>query len=408
MLEIGFHLYNYGELPLRFEWYLMRKNDMSLLFLLGAAHSLNHSFFLVLPPLLSVVVKDFNSTFEQIGFIATLSFLLYGLGAMVGGPLSDRLGSIKLIQLSSLIAGASTLIFLFSESLLIFGVGMLLMALGASFYHPTANHFISRVYRKKMAQIMGIHGAAGSLGQMFTPAIAFGLGILFGWRSAFVFFGLLSMIVAFLFRNVKVPEAPKREKRESFLKLFKDRSMLLIFSYSIISSLSTNGVTFFFPTFLYLERAVPRDIAAYANSALLVMGVAGQLIGGRLSDKYGSKKIVVVTSAGVLIGLLTLLLTPMATVGVLLFIVIYGISIFGNQPATTSLVGKVSPEVYAGVAFGVVFAFAFGLGSVSTTIAGYFADHYSLTVSYYVMAAIALVALVASFLLPSKSDQVHS
>ena len=47
------------------------KKDTGILLLLGATHSLN----------------------QTLGIIATISFLIYGGGALVGGPLSDYLFS---------------------------------------------------------------------------------------------------------------------------------------------------------------------------------------------------------------------------------------------------------------------------------------------------------------------------
>lgn len=372
-----------------------------LILSLGVTHSLNHSFFLILPPILFVVVSEFNSSFEEIGLVATFSFLIYGLGALVGGPLADKGGSMKIIQVGSLIAGFSTFIILFSTNLFIFGIGMLVMSFGASLYHPTANRLIVQSFHDNTAHIMGIHGALGNLGQISTPAVAFWLGILFGWRIAFIFFGILSIIFGAIFSTFNILEVSHPRKKIKISE-FLTKDMLYILIYSMLGGLSAQGVLFFFPTFLSVERTITPALAAYASSAVLVMGVLSQLLIGRIADAYGYKKLVIITNVGIFIGLLFLLWIPVNIIAMILFIIFYGASLFGNQPPTTCLIGKVAPQKYTGIIFGLAFSLSFGVGSISTTLTGFLADLYSLSFSFNILAIIAFTTIIASLFLPVK------
>jgi len=183
---------------------LGEKGKGLLLTLLGAAHSLNHSLFLVLPLFLLDVVVEFSSTKETIGLIAAVTGFIYGAGSLVGGTLSDRLGEIKTITLSLALAGASTFIFLAARDLAMFSLGLLCMGAWASLYHPTANSIISKVFRDNMAEAMGLHGTGGNVGYMFAPLIAVATGSLWGWRYPLVLFGLLSICVSIMI--LKLPK----------------------------------------------------------------------------------------------------------------------------------------------------------------------------------------------------------
>lgn len=94
--------------------------------------------------------------------------------------------------------------------------------------------------------------------------------------------------------------------------------------------------------------------------------------------------------------MLFLLLLPLNIVGVVLFIIIYGLAFFSHQPAMTSLIGVVSPKNLMGMAYGVMFFFGFGLGSVSTTIAGYLADAFNLEAAFWSMALFSVFAIIVS------------
>ena len=374
--------------------------DKGILLLLGSAHSLNHSLFLVLPPLLGKVSRDLNVSFQTLGIVVTISFLIYGVGALVGGPLSDYLGEVKIARISTALSGASTFIFILSKDLHTFGVGMFLMALWASFYHPTSNNLISKLFVTNTAGAMGIHGAAGSVGQMFTPTIAYLLGTLIDWRFAFTLFGVLSILTALVMGKIPASKGTTVREKVSLLEIFKVPSLWILILYNIIGGLFFRGVELFFPTFLSENKGFSGQLAAISYSLVLFFGVIGQLLGGRAADRYGSSKVIIVSSLGVVASMLFLLLLPLNIIGVIFFIIIYGLAFFGHQPAMTSLVGVVSPKNLKGMAYGVMFFFAFGLGSVSTTIAGYLADVFNLEVAFWSMALFSTMALIVSLAIP--------
>lgn len=372
-------------------------NNSRILFILGAAHSLNHSLFLVLPPLLEKVSRDLGASFQILGFIITLSFLIYGIGALVGGPLSDYLGEARVAIVSIGLSGASTFIFLLSRDVSTFGFGICLMALLASFYHPTSNNLILKTFVRNPGGAMGIHGAAGSLGQMFTPSIAYFLGIVFDWRFSFVFFGVLSILTAIAMIQIPSSEKTSRKEKTDILQLFKIPNFWSLMLYNLLVGLFYRGIDLFFPSFLSINRGFSGQLAALSNSLVLSMGVIGQLMGGKAADRYGSSKVLLASSLGVVASLLFLLLLPLSFLGVILFIIFYGVAYFSHQPAMTSLIGAISPKNQVGMAYGVLFFFSFGLGSVSTTIAGYLADAFNLEVAFWSMTLISIAALILSF-----------
>jgi MFS family permease len=82
-----------------------------------------------------------------------------------------------------------------------------------------------------------------------------------------------------------------------------------------------------------------------------------------------------------------------------LFVLFYGISMFGHQPTVTSMVSKLSPRNLMGLAYGVMFFSAFGVGSVSTSITGWLADNFNLTFAFWVNLGISIVLLFLSIII---------
>lgn len=373
----------------------MNKDTLDLM-LLGAAHSLNHSLFLVLPPLLGYIVADLGTTYSAMGVVATITFLTYGAGALIGGPLSDRLGSLTVARVSIGLGGLMSLVFIFAGDVVVFGAGMFLMALWASFYHPTANGLIAKVFTENTGNAMGVHNAAGNFGQVFTPTVAFLLGVTFNWRLSFVFFGALSVVTAWTLDRIQVKEDIVPATRQSYMEFLRTPGLWLILLYNVIVGFLFRSVDLFFPSFLSLERNYTGGIAAVANSMILFFGVLGQLLGGRGSDKLGQTRTLLAATAGMVVSLFLLMVLPTSTVGVVLFVVLYGVSMFGHQPTVTSLVSRLSPRSLMGLAYGVMFFSAFGVGSLSTTVTGYLADMYNLTVAFWFNAGVALALMAVS------------
>ena len=158
------------------------------------------------------------------------------------------------------------------------------------------------------------------------------------------------------------------------------------------------SVDLFFPSFLSVDLDYTGGIAAIANSMILFFGVIGQLMGGRGSDRMNPTKVLLITTAGMVMSFGLLLFLP-ANIAVPFFVVIYGISMFGHQPTVTKLVSMLSPRNMMGLAYGVMFFSAFGIGSLSTSIIGWIADTYSLTIAFWVNAGTSVILLVIAFVI---------
>ncbi|MGQ9544220.1 MAG: MFS transporter [Candidatus Bathycorpusculaceae bacterium] len=376
--------------------------------LLGAAHSFNHSLFVIAPPLLSLIMNDLGVSKSVIGAVATIASLLYGVGALVGGPLGDKIGESRTITLCLMFSGLSTFIMLAAsttQSIYVYALALILMAAWASLYHPTANSLISKAFEGMVAETMGLHGVGGTLGVVLTPSIAWFLGVNFGWSSPFVVFGALCVLLALIFVKNFSKAKKREEKGGTIIDALKIRELWTLLIFNIAIGLFMKGVELFFPTYLEENRAVDPMWASIAYTMVLAFGVPGQWIGGKASDKVGSKKVLIVTSSGVCISLLSLLLLPAYNLGIITFIIFYGIFFYAHQPALNALTGFLSPQNQRGAVYGIFFFTSFGIGSLSQFMAGYMADTYGFDAAFSMLTAFALTALILSLKIPEAEEK---
>ncbi len=395
----------------------MTYKGRGLLALLGAAHSLNHSLFLIAPPLLLIIMQNLDTSKLVLGTIGTITSLIYGVGALVGGPLGDRITETKIIALALALAGASTFVLLIASNVLIYSLAMFLMAAWASLYHPTANALISKAFHGNMGEAMGIHGVGGTVGVMFTPIVAFAIGVAIDWRISFIVFGIFSILIGIIISRNRT-QTTRRQSTLGILKVFKIKGLLTILIFNIFIGLYMKGIELFLPAYLTLKPFQPlgEGTAEFwaATSATLVLasGVLGQWLGGRSADRVGSKKVLMIVSGGIVAALLFLLFTPaaFAFLGVGAFIILYGLSFYGHQPALNSLTGIMTPPERRGAVYGVFFFTSFGLGSLSQAVTGYLMDSYPLNpeYSFYFLTVVAVIALVLSAFVPDRRQKSES
>jgi MFS family permease len=286
------------------------------------------------------------------------------------------------------------------------------MAVWASLYHPTANSLISKAFKGRVSEAMGLHGVGGTLGVVLTPTIAWFLGTTFGWPWAFVAFGVLCVLLALFF----VKNFGKSENRSTsggtVIDALKIRELWILLIFNVAIGLFMKGVELYFPTYLQDNKLIGVGLtqeergmwASIAYTLVLAVGVPAQWIGGKAADKIGSRKVLIATSTGVCLSLLSILLFPFPIIGIALFIVLYGLSFYAHQPALNALTGFCCPQNQRGAVYGIFFFTSFGIGSISQSIAGYIGDAYGLDAAFYLLTVFALAALLLSIKLPEKRE----
>jgi len=364
---------------------------------LGVAHALDHSFLTALPPILLLIVNDLGMSLEAIGFASTLAYLLFGAGALVGGPLSDKIGEGRVMFLSLGLAGASTLILFVDGGFFGFVAMLVLSAAWTSFYHPTANSLISKKYREDMGQAMAVHGVCGSIGQVFVPSVAVFLALAVGWRFAFVFLGILSMVASLYFIRMRSPDRRTQRVTHNVHHVLKDSRFWALLAYNIMMGLYFRGTELFLPAYLTRVRGLSIELSGLAISLLMAFGVLGQFLGGVGGDRIGSAKALLVESLAVAIGFTFLQLE--GTSSVMLFLVLYGVGFYATQPTTNALTAEISSQSERGLLYGIMFFTVFGLGSISSAIAGHVAETSGLSLSFSIMFLLSFLALVFSIIL---------
>lgn len=431
----------------------MDRNDRSIIGLVMVGHALVHTYEMTLP----LFLIDWLSEFEQIslgfaqvdvttatlGVIVTIAYGLFGLGAVPGGLLVDRLGSRRLITGCLLGMGSAYLLLGLAPNLVVITLALVVWGVAASVYHPAGLSLISKGITERGTGF-AYHGIAGNLGIGLGPLLAAVLLLFMGWRSVALVFAIPALLATvYAFRasfdeTAAVGEEPvadggtdSRGSVQSFAEFVAESKrlfaggFLLVFVAVICSGLYYRGILTFLPELLKglpgfepvpITAVVPDalqgllgieagsartiDPQDYFYSGILIIGVVGQYVGGKLTDRLQVEYGLGVAFA--VLAFLALAFVPVSTMGLVPMLglgVFLGAFLFVVQPLYQATVAEYSPPGTRGVSYGYTYLGVFGIGAIGGGIAGAILAYANGTTLFLTLAGIAVAASAIGFYL---------
>jgi MFS family permease len=389
-------------------------NDKSITGLVMVGHSLVHTYELSIPILVTVWLLEFSTTEATIGLVVTAGYALFGAGALPGGMLADTFGSQRVIAACLLGMSGSFLVLSVAPSIPFVTLALLLWGIAASVYHPSGLSLISKGVEAR-GSAFAYHGMAGNAGIAFGPLATTLLLIPFEWRTVV---GLLAVPAAAgglyaLRANVDetaevAADGDGRASAASSLDEFLTDSRALfsgafigIFLIVIMSGLFYRGVLTFLPEVLSeFESFAPVTVgreelepARYAYVGLLMVGMAGQYVGGMLTDRIRPETGLAVAFA--VLAALAIAFVPAANAGLATFLVVaaaLGFTLFVVQPLYQATVAEYTPAGTRGLSYGFTYLGTFGVGALGGTLAGAVLTYGSSLILFLVLAGIAVFA----------------
>ncbi len=165
------------------------------------------------------------------------------------------------------------------------------------------------------------------------------------------------------------------------------------------------GLQSFAPLWLITTYGASEATGNTALAGMLFAGALGTLVGGRLVDRIGRRKVLV----GSIVAQIPLLLGFMlAPGGVLAGILLAGIGFVTVMSFSVSVVmGQEYLPSRLGIASGVTLGFAIGVGGVFAALFGVVADHAGLETVMWIVAALPLAGLALALTLPLTAQEAR-
>jgi MFS family permease len=404
----------------------MDRNDRALTAFTMLGHATFHTYELVVPIFVVVWLDAFSTTTAFLGVIVGASYAFTGVGALPSGVLSDRFSAKRLIVASMAGMGGGFLLVSAAPNLAVLSLGLLVWGVAASVYHPAGLSLISRG-AKERGTAFAYHGAAGNVGVATGPLLGAILLAFFGWRTVAALLVLPAAFAVVLALRLEFdetaavdadvpvtdgaggedadtdgrggPDGLRRFASDS--KLLFAGGFLLVFFIGNLYGLYYRGAFTFLPDILAdLPLFDPVAFAGrsfepsqYVYSGLLVLGGAGQFVGGKLVDRFRAERVLVANFA--VLALVAVAFVPAANAGLgplLLVSAMLGFFLFLEAPVNQEVISRHVPADLRGLSFGWTYIAVFGVGALGSAVAGLVLSRWSPGVLFGILAGFAVLA----------------
>jgi MFS family permease len=283
--------------------------------------------------------------------------------------------------------------------------------------HPVGSSYLTDRYgRRRHGYALAWHVAGGNIGTLAVPLIAGPLLGLWGWRPLLYVAalpGILFGIAILLFveernlldrRTVKQPQsaiiATDQERGDkqgwkanvlTLVQPLRSRTVVIIMAVSIIAAggRGLGNVTTYVPLYLQNVRHLNGTTISVFFTLLLIGSVLGPLLGGRLSDRVGRRRMLLIfygASALTTILFLYLAAPAMPTWFIPLSLVLMGFAVYAESPLLQAYLADSARPEQRDTAFALYFTLAFGVGSAWSGILGWVIDHFGFGAAFWTMA----------------------
>jgi MFS family permease len=394
----------------------MRRDRLHFLFL-NLGHFIDHLMMLVFATVAALALtREWGMSYAAIVSHATPGFIAFGLFALPAGWLADRWSREGMLAVFFIGTGLAAIATGLARTPLEIGLGLFVVGVFAAIYHPVGLALlVERASKSGTGTAIGINGVWGNLG-VASAALATGFFIDHGgWRSAFIWPGVMSTLMGLAYMRLYWPEiavgalAKPAAKSQAAQQLDPDAKALLIrlsviiFFTTALASIVFQSTTFALPK-VFDERL--RGIAGSATLigwlAFLVFAVASiaQLVVGRLLDRFGPRTVFMAAAA---IQLLFFAAMPgLRDWAALMVAVAFMLGAFGQIPINDYMIGKLARSELRASIYGVRYVTSFVVLAATLPLIAWIHQGWGFDMLFWVLATAAGVILALVSLLPRK------
>ncbi|ELY49521.1 MFS transporter [Natronolimnohabitans innermongolicus] len=389
-------------------------NDRAIARFTMLAHGIVHWFELAIPIFLVVWLDVFDVSVALVGLIVALGYAPFGLGALPAGVLVDRYGPRRLVLVC---LGGMSLAFAtlaLAPSIYAVAASLLVWGIVASVYHPAGLALISTGVEDR-GTVFARHGIAGNLGIALGPFATATLLLVLEWRLVAVALAVPGLLAALYGLRLEFDPTAATDSTDAgsagslsgseFLE--NSRSLfagafVLVFAVVTFVGLYYRGVLTYLPELLGDLPAMSGieppggleelELGDYIYVGLLVAGMAGQYVGGKLTNRVPVARGLVVVFVG--LAVLAVAFVPVSGLGiaaVVAYCAVLGFALFAIEPFYQEAVAVYTPPDSRGLSYGYTYLGMFGLGAISIAVGGAVLEYATMAAFFGALAVVALI-----------------
>ena len=370
---------------------------------ISAGHAVHDTYTAFLPPLLPAFIESMSLSNAQAGLL-TVFLQAPSLLQPFIGYVADRVSLRFVVILTPAVTATAMSMLGIAPGYAVLAMLLMVVGLSSATLHAVAPVIAGRLSGTRLGRGMGFWMVGGELGRTLGPLIIAAYFIFWpddlshtpwlmigGWLTSLLLFVRLRDVGGRPSRTG--PGVPWRQVLRIMAPLLVPLTGIIL-----VRSFMSSALTTYLPTFL-AEEGAELWLAGISLAVLEAAGVAGALLGGSLSDRFGRRVVMFVS----LLVTPLLMLLFLAVSGWLRFplLLAMGLTALSVTPVIMALVQESCPENRA-LANGTYMALSFVLRSGVVVIVGVMGDAWGMRLSFMVCALITFLGLPFLLLLPKR------
>ena len=368
-----------------------------------------------------VIMKELGISLTAMGTVTFAFRMAYALFQLPGGWLGDTIGARRALSLIVIWWSAFTALITQAWNTASMTVIQVFFGVGEAGAFPIATRSLARWMRPtERGFAQGVTHAGSRLGAALTPVPVVFITARYGWRYAFVAFGVLGLIWAavwfYYYRDtpeehtgvneaerelISAGRKPKASGPVPWSKILSHGNLWVLAVMYFFYNYNLNVYNDWFPTYLQQSKGMTLAQMGFYASLPLLAGTIGDLAGGWFSDivlrHTGNANL-----ARRWVAVAGFLLSAAATVPAVLAhdpkvsVACYCVAFFGLE-WTVGVSWAVTLDIggdFAGSVSAFMNMFGNIGGAISATVVTYTAAHYGWNVPFLITAVLCLIAAV--------------
>jgi MFS transporter, FSR family, fosmidomycin resistance protein len=374
--------------------------------LLSAGHLFTDINQGAIPALLPFFIAEYHLSYAAAASIVFAANIASSVVQPVFGFYSDRLAKVWLMPIGILLAGLGFAVSGVVGSLPLILTVVAISGCGVAAFHPDAARLANRLAEDKKALAMAIFSVGGNAGFAFGPLLATGAVLVWGLQGTLIF-AVPSLVVAaflyFQFRDMSLPQPLQTAGGGPAADQLQDQwvPFLRLSGVVVARSVLFFGFNTFIPIYWINVLHQSSVAGGSALSLLFSFGIFSTLLGGRLADRLGYRRTIMIGFA-MLLPLMAVFTHIQDTFWATAMLIPISLGLFGMYGPLMATGQNFLPN-RVGFASGVTIGLAVTIGGVAAPILGWLADMYGIQTALQCLIIIPVFALILTATLPADT-----
>ena len=382
-------------------------------------HTLNHLQYSITSVIFPVMMGELGFGLLQLGALSAISNFVGQALQVVYGLFTGFFKRTVILGTGNVIVGFSAIAQFFVGSYPQLLVARVAIDAGSSPQHPLGASILSRFYPKARGWALTFHHSAGSFGSFIGPGLASIALLYMSWRTAFVVFGTVSLIMGLALFIVREHTSAADEAKErkgdfkanidAYRVCLKNRNIVFTSLVLMVGAAGRGtGINLTYLVPFFMERF---DVSASVGGLFLTLlqgaGLLGPLAIAWVSDRLG-KRAVVTQITLLLSALMTVWLAYQTSLGLLFYLnlILYGSVVEARSSLTQTMISDFARDDLTDAAFSIYYFVGCISGPIWTLIVGYVMQTHGFTPAFLVAASTYIAGMLLLTLVNEREQPV--